>query len=239
VALGRARRRSPGGRLLAALAAAGRPLHLPGAQESRAARRRRERAERRTLGLAVLAVGTGGAVVAGELARVAAREPTTPDLPLTAARDALEVAVEGYRGGSRREHALLNLLLSFSGTWAFARLATHVIRRRRRFGPFRDVVVGGQHIHHFVPGIALAFLAGAVSLLSPDEGLDPVLAVHFGAGVALTLDESALLLKLDDVYWSEEGIVSVQVGFATIVLLSTLALVLRVLRRGEREVLEP
>ncbi len=57
--------------------------------------------------------------------------------------------------------------------------------------------------------------------------------------VALTLDESALLLELDDVYWSERGVVSVQITLATLALLSSLALVLRVLRRGEADVLEP
>jgi hypothetical protein len=55
--------------------------------------------------------------------------------------------------------------------------------------------------------------------------------------VALTLDESALLLKLDDVYWTEDGIVSVQISLAAVALLSALALALRLLRRGERVVL--
>jgi hypothetical protein len=54
----------------------------------------------------------------------------------------------------------------------------------------------------------------------------------------LTLDESALLLKLDDVYWTAEGILSVQITLATMAMLSALTLVLRVLHRGEREVLE-
>jgi urease accessory protein UreE len=68
--------------------------------------------------------------------------------------------------------------------------------------------------------------------------LDRWLAIPFGTGVALTLDESALLLKLDDVYWTEEGIVSVQISLAVVSMLSALALALRVLRRGERVVLE-
>jgi hypothetical protein len=68
---------------------------------------------------------------------------------------------------------------------------------------------------------------------------EPWLAVPFGAGVALTLDESALLLQLDDVYWTEEGVLSVQVTLATIAMLSGVVLVLRILRRGEAEVLRP
>jgi hypothetical protein len=150
---------------------------------------------------------------------------------------AVEVAVRGYQQGSPRENALLSLLGSFTLTWALVRSSTHVIRRRGRWGPFRDLVLGKQHIHHFVPGIALAFVAGGASVVSHRESLDPWLAIPFGIGVALTLDESALLLKLDDVYWTEEGIVSVQISFAAVAMLSALALALRVLRRGERVVL--
>ena len=89
-----------------------------------------------------------------------------------------------------------------------------------------------------MPGIVLAFLAGGASVVSRNESLDPWLAVPFGAGVALTLDESALLLKLDDVYWTEEGIVSVQITLAAVAMLSAVALALRTLRRGERVVLD-
>jgi urease accessory protein UreE len=74
-------------------------------------------------------------------------------------------------------------------------------------------------------------------VVSRREELDPWLAIPFGVGVALTLDESALLLKLDDVYWTEDGIVSVQISLAAVAMLSSLTLVLRVLRRGERAVL--
>lgn len=211
-------------------------------------RRRPQRAlsARRTQVIAAVAFLTTGGVAVIEVARVWRRGdaplPTETDDVVLAAEQAIEqtveVAVAGYRGGSTREHALLNLLASFSATWGFVRLSTTVIRRRGRFGPFRDLHVGEDHIHHFVPGIAMAFLAGAASIISRDEGLDPYFAVPFGAGVALTLDESALLLKLDDVYWTEEGVVSVQITLATLALLSTLVLVLRVLRRGEAEVLE-
>ena len=109
------------------------------------------------------------------------------------------------RAGSRLENALLNLLVAFSLTFGIVRASTHVIRRRGRFGPFRNLIVGTSHVHHFVPGIAIAFLAGGTAILVRDEWLDPLLAIPFGTGVAMTLDESALLLKLDDVYWTEEG----------------------------------
>jgi hypothetical protein len=175
------------------------------------------------------------------LHRGSAPAPVDADGVLPAAAEAvtetIEIAVTGYREGTARENAVLNLLGSFTATFAIARLSTHVIRRRGRFGPFREVRYGGEHIHHFIPGIALAFLAGGAAVVTDDERARRWLALPFGTGVALTLDESALLLKLDDVYWTEEGIVSVQITFAALAMLSALALALRTLRRGERTVL--
>jgi hypothetical protein len=215
-------------------------LRLPGAIELPWARRRRMRAERGTVALGVAAFGLTGAALAGEVARtVRARMDAHPELDAresaeTAVRETMGVAVAGLESLSARETALLNLLTSFSLTFACARLSTYVIRRNGPTGPFRDMVVGERHIHHFVPGIVVAFLAGGASVVSRNEGLDPLLAVPFGAGVALTLDESALLLRLDDVYWSEDGIVSVQITLAALALLSSATLARRALRRGER-----
>lgn len=198
------------------------------------------RAERGTVALGVAAFGLTSAVLAGEIARVLReRMDAHPELDAlesadAAVRETMAVAVAGIESMTPRETALLNLLASFSLTFASARLGTYLIRRRGPTGPFRDLVVGERHIHHFVPGIALAFLAGGAAVLSRDARLDPVLAVPFGAGVALTLDESALLLSLDDVYWSEDGIVSVQITLAALALLSTATLARRALRRGER-----
>jgi hypothetical protein len=154
-----------------------------------------------------------------------------------AARETVEVAVAGYRASPARENALLNLLVSYAITAGVVRVTTHNIRARGSFGPFRDRRVSGRHIHHFIPGIALAFLSGGTSIVSRDESLDPWLAVPFGVGAALTLDEAALLVELEDVYWSEEGILSVQVTLGTISLLGAVGLGRRALRRGETEIL--
>jgi len=215
-------------------------LRLRGAVERPAARRRRVRAERRTFALGGAALGTAGAVAATEVARAWRTRPARTGGPplLGALRGAASVAVAGYRGGSTRENTVLNMLASFTLTWAIARASTHAIRTRGTWGPFRNVTVGEQHIHHFVPGIALALMAGGIAIASRNnEVLDPFLAVPFGVGAALTLDESALLLKLDDVYWTEDGVVSVQISLAAVAMLSALVLALRVLRRGEEEVL--
>jgi urease accessory protein UreE len=84
----------------------------------------------------------------------------------------------------------------------------------------------------------MAFVTGSIAISTRREGLEPWLAIPFGAGMGLTLDESALLLELDDVYWSEEGIVSVQIALAAIAMLSAVALAARFLRRGEELVLD-
>ena len=193
---------------------------------------------------AALAVG---AVVIGELGRVwkrgSAPLPHEADSLLLAAEEAVaetaQVARVGYEQASTRENAMFNLLSSFVATFLAARGITYLLRHRPRFGPFRNVRVGRRHIHHFVPGIVMAFSAGAGAILTRDERLEATLAVPFGAGMGLTLDESALLLELEDVYWSREGLLSVQVTMAVAALLASLALAFRFLRRGEQVVLEP
>lgn len=215
-------------------------LRLRGAVERPVARRRRLRAERRTYALGGMALGTAGAVAGIEVVRAWRKRPVRTDGPRwgDAVRGAASVAVAGYRGGSTRENTMLNMLASFTLTWAIARGSAHAIRMRGTWGPFRNLTVGEQHIHHFVPGIVLGLVTGGVAIATRNnEVLDPFLAVPFGVGAALTLDESALLLKLDDVYWTEDGVVSVQISLAMVAMLSALVLALRLLRRGEEEVL--
>jgi len=188
-------------------------------------RTRRHRSARRTRRLAGAAAVASTALFAGEFAVLARRR--TP-------REAAAALRQGYRTGTANEAALLNLFLAFVGTFGVARAVTHLIHAN--VGPLRNVHVGARHIHHFVPGIGLSLLAGGASIVVRHEGVDHWLAVPFGAGAALVLDEAALLLELEDVYWSEEGVVSVQAALGTVALLATLALTARMLRRGERVV---
>ena len=81
-------------------------------------------------------------------------------------------------------------------------------------------MVGDRHIHHFLPGGIIALAAGGIAIGTKGDKLNKYLAFPFGVGVALVLDESALLLELDDVYWTEEGVLSVQIAFAAIAMLS-------------------
>jgi hypothetical protein len=209
-------------------------------------RRRSLSPGRGTLALGGLATAAVLAVLVGEIGRVwrrgSAPLPQETAHLLAAAEEAVaetaEVARAGYREVSTRENSMFNLLTSFAGTFLAVRSITYLLRRRSSFGPFRNVRVGRRHIHHFVPGIVIAFAAGTAAILSRDEDLEPWLALPFGVGMGLTLDESALLLELDDVYWSREGLLSVQITLAVMALLGALALGLRVLRRGEQVVLD-
>jgi hypothetical protein len=202
--------------------------------------------DRATFALGAVAVGTLAAVVVGEVGRVwrrgSAPLPQEADDLLHAAEEAVaetaQVARAGYRAVSTGENALFNLLTSFAGTFLIARAVTYQLRGNRSVGPFRNLRVGRRHIHHFVPGIVLAFLAGAAAILNPNEELEPTLAVPFGIGMGLTLDESALLLDLEDVYWTRRGLLSVQITLALVSLMAATALGLRLLRRGEQVVLE-
>jgi hypothetical protein len=149
-----------------------------------------------------------------------------------AALDTVGVAVSGYTAASRSETVLFNLLAGFLGAFAFVRISTWGIRDE--WGPFRNVSVGGRHIHHFVPGILLAFASGTAALLTDDDALEDRLAIPMGAGMGLTFDEAALLLDLRDVYWTREGLLSVQLSLGATAILSIAILTQRMLRRGER-----
>jgi hypothetical protein len=202
---------------------------------------------RGTLALGAAATAAFGAVVLAELRRVWRRGSAPAlrdtDHPILAAEEAVaeaaRVARAGYREVSTRENSMFNLLISFASTFIMVRSVTYGLRQRRRVGPFRNVRVGRTHIHHYVPGIVIAFVSGTGAILSRDERLEPIFAVPFGVGMGLTLDESALLLELEDVYWSREGLLSVQITLTVIALLGALALGLRFLRRGEELVLVP
>ncbi|MDH6115294.1 hypothetical protein P3T36_006704 [Kitasatospora sp. MAP12-15] len=104
------------------------------------------------------------------------------------------------------------MLGAFVLTFVATRVVTRLIRAGR--GPFRNVDVGGTHVHHQVYGILAMVVAGAIEFAyRPGEPGVQILAVLFGAGAALTLDEFALWLHLRDVYWAEEGRKSVDAAF--------------------------
>jgi len=105
---------------------------------------------------------------------------------------------------------LMLCFLAFVVTFVTTRTITRMIRDGR--GPFRNqVTAGGTHIHHSVPGIILLII-GAFTAIGGPASLSwrCIAAVAVGIGTSLVLDEFALILHLQDVYWSGEGQLSVE-----------------------------
>ena len=115
--------------------------------------------------------------------------------------------------------AALWLLLGFLITYGITRRITLKIRARSLTAPdqpipeeelggglVKDIHIGGVHVHHQVWGILLVLVAGLLEFrYSPGSPWQEVLGAAFGAGAALALDEFALWLHVEDVYWSPEG----------------------------------
>jgi hypothetical protein len=120
--------------------------------------------------------------------------------------------------------------LAFTGTFGGVRGITHAIRAGK--GPFKNLSVGGEHLHHYMWGIGLLTGVGAIAVRG-DEKLrrHPVTAVAYGSGLALIVDEFALLLDLKDVYWAREGRVSVDIGVGASSLIGSYFAALPVLRK--------
>jgi hypothetical protein len=117
------------------------------------------------------------------------------------------------------------IALAFLVTFGIVRLITYAIRYH--WLPFlHDTVTkGGLHIHHLVYGIFLLLMVGYLALAFPQgqgKGLI-ALALLYGIGAALTLDEFALWLDLRDVYWARQGRESVDVSVGAAALFALLA----------------
>src|ERR1035438_6867695 len=103
--------------------------------------------------------------------------------------------------------ASVSFLVTFAGTRVLVGLTL------RGIGPFQWVMVRGLHIHHLVWGILILLLVGYGWLLDLGRSHSPLsiffsrlMAVSYGVGAALTLDEFALWLNLEpDAYWSSAG----------------------------------
>jgi hypothetical protein len=112
-----------------------------------------------------------------------------------------------YRDGivdTGRETQFL-FFVSFLVSFGFIRTSAHMIRARVSWWP-GNVDVGGTHIHHLVWGILLLLICGYVGVaIHPGDPWRDFIAVGFGIGTGLTLDEFALWLNLEDVYWSKQG----------------------------------
>ncbi|HEX6539632.1 MAG TPA: hypothetical protein VF155_10665 [Candidatus Dormibacteraeota bacterium] len=100
--------------------------------------------------------------------------------------------------------------IGFFTAFAVCRTITHAIRAG--VGPFHNVSLGGRHLHHLVFGILGLLGTGYLWLVQMGTGLpgrskaaSQASSIAYGASSALTLDEFALWLNLEDVYWAKQG----------------------------------
>ncbi len=125
-------------------------------------------------------------------------------------------------------------LIAFILTFFITRSITRYIRAtadqtgpRKWWQPRNISGKGGTHIHHAVFGVILVLLSGVAMIsMAADAGVREftVAAVFFGIGAALVLDEFALILHLQDVYWSEDGRTSVDAVFVAVAVAGLLVL---------------
>jgi hypothetical protein len=109
----------------------------------------------------------------------------------------------------RRERAFLSAA-GFTAAFATCRIMTHAIRAG--IGPFRNMSVGGRHLHHSTFGILGGMGLGYIWTYQVALGVDPqkraasrAAAIVYGVTSALTLDEFALWFDLQDDYWTAAG----------------------------------
>jgi hypothetical protein len=131
---------------------------------------------------------------------------------------------------SPAERAALLSWAGFAGTFAAVRGITYSIRNGK--GPFHNVSAGTVHLHHYLWGIAMLGGVGAVAVHGSDERRrHPGVALSYGVGLALIVDEFALLLDLQDVYWTKQGRLSLNVGIGMVAAGGTVFAGLPVLQR--------
>jgi hypothetical protein len=136
-------------------------------------------------------------------------------------------AYDGDIQASGKEAHFL-VLVAFLASFGFIRTSAHMIRAQVSWWPGNVETKGGTHVHHLVWGILLLLTFGYVGVaVAPGTPWRELAAVFFGIGMGLSLDEFALWLNLEDVYWSDKGRRSID---AVIVAAAFAALVLTGLR---------
>ncbi len=129
---------------------------------------------------------------------------------------------------------LLWCLIAFILTFFVTRTITRYIRAtadrtgpRKWWQPRNISGKGGTHIHHAVFGVILVLISGVTMVAMSTGGTMrqfTAVAIVFGIGAALVLDEFALILHLEDVYWSEDGRTSVDAVFVAVAVAGLLVL---------------
>jgi hypothetical protein len=131
----------------------------------------------------------------------------------------IELAYRTHIEAAGKEYHFL-ILLAFLLSWGFIRTSAHMIHAQVSWWPGNVQTKGGTHVHHLVWGILLLLSMGYIGL-SFDLGSPwfELVAILFGIGMGLTLDEFALWLNLQDVYWTQKGRQSIDAVIVTTCLL--------------------
>lgn len=131
----------------------------------------------------------------------------------------IEIAYQAHIEAPGKEYHFL-ILVSFLISWGFIRGSAHMIRAQVSWWPGNVATKGGTHIHHLVWGILLLLSMGYLGIsFNLESPWIELVAIGFGIGMGLTLDEFALWLNLQDVYWSEKGRQSIDAVIVTTCLL--------------------
>jgi len=126
---------------------------------------------------------------------------------------------KGIQAPGKEVHFLI--LIAFLLAFGFIRTSAHLIRAQAKWWPGNVETKGGTHVHHLVWGILLLLACGYIGIaVAPDSPWRELVAVLFGVGMGLTLDEFALWLNLRDVYWAEKGRESIDAVIVTACLLT-------------------
>jgi hypothetical protein len=126
---------------------------------------------------------------------------------------------------ANEKQGLFLVLVGFILSFAFIRMSTRLMRSPRvPWWPGSVVSDGGVHLHHLVFGIVTMMIAGALGFMALGQSpYTEICAFFFGVGAGLTIDEFALWVYLDDVYWAEEGRTSID---ATVIAAAGMMLIL-------------
>jgi hypothetical protein len=153
------------------------------------------------------------------------RDTGTGEAPRASTRPALRL-----RDVHPTRRGLVLAWWAFTVTFAGLRMLTWLIHIHVR--GLGNVNAGGVHIHHYVWGILILIGVAAAGLVERSPSWHTTMGLLFGVGLALVVDEAALLINLKDVYWQTQGAISVAAALIIIGLSGSVLVLLRSPRRA-------
>lgn len=128
---------------------------------------------------------------------------------------------------------LVGFIITTAATRGVTRFIRHKANRAEEYlkenaspGVIRNMVIAGIHVHHQVWGILILLFTGLLlfAYMPPHGPFLNALGYAFGMGAAMTLDEFAMWLHVEDVYWKEEGRSSISALIVAVVITAAMAI---------------